>query len=75
MPPNICIINSKWVFKKKRDGQFRARLVTWVYNQMMGVDFTKNYSPVVTNVILRVILLIWLINKWDSYTIYSETEF
>ena len=26
--PNRHIIDSKWVFKKKKDGRFRARLVT-----------------------------------------------
>ena len=40
MPPNICLIESKWVFKKKRDGQFRAHLVVWGYTQIPGVDFT-----------------------------------
>ena len=40
-----------------------------------GVDSTKNYSPVVTDVTLRVILFMWLINKWDSETIDVETAF
>ena len=31
MPPNIHLIDSKWVFKKKRDGQFRACLVARGY--------------------------------------------
>ena len=29
MPPNSCIIDSKWVYKKKRDGQFWEGLVGW----------------------------------------------
>ena len=62
-PPNICIIDSKWVFKKKIDGQFRASLVARGYTQIPGVDFAKNYSPVVNYVTLHVILIMWLINK------------
>ena len=63
MPPNKYIIESKWVFKKKRDKKSRAHLVVCGYTQVTGVDFTNNYSPVVTDITLCVILLMWLLNK------------
>ena len=66
MPPNRHLIYSKWVFKKKRDGRFRARLVGRGYTHIPGIDFTENYSLVVTDVTLRIISLMWLINKWES---------
>ena len=75
MPPNKFIIESKWVFNKKIDSQFRARLVIWGYTQIPGVDLTNNYSPVITDVTLCVILLMWLLNKCYSYNIFIETEF
>ena len=75
MPPSRRLIDSKWVFKKKIDGRFRSRLVARGYNQIKGVEFTKNYSKVVTDTTLRVILLMWLINKWDSCNIDFETAF
>ena len=75
MPPNRHLIDSKWVFKKKIDVRFRARLVAWGYTQILGVDFTENYSPVVTGITLRVILLMWLIIKCDSQTIDVEMSF
>ena len=40
MPPNRCLIDSEWVFKKESDGQFMARLVVWGHAQIPGVDFT-----------------------------------
>ena len=52
-----------------------VRLVALGYNQITGVNFTKNYSPVVTDITLHFILLMWLINKWNSYTIDVKTEF
>ena len=73
MPPNRHLIDSKWAFKEKLDGQLRASLVAWGYTKILGVDFTKNYSPVVPNVTLRVILLMWLVKNWDSETIDVET--
>ena len=75
MPPNRRLISLKWVFKKKIDGRFRARLVGWGYIQVTGVEFTENYSPVVTDATLSVMLLMWLINKWDSQTKDIKTEF
>ena len=52
-----------------------ARIVVRGYTQIPGVGFTKNYSPVVTDVTLCIILLVWLINNWDSQNIDSKTEF
>ena len=75
MPPNRCLIDSKWVFKKKSDGQFWARLLAQGHTQISGLEFTQNYSPVVTDATLCVILLMWLINKWYSQNIYVETLF
>ena len=75
MPPNRYLIESKWVLKTKRDVLPRARLVERGYTQILGVDFTNNYLPVVTDVTLCFILLMWLINKWDSHTIFVETYF
>ena len=69
MPPNRRLIDSKWVFKKKKDGRFRARIVARGYTQIPGLDFTENYSPLVTDVTLSIIILTWMINKWDSQTI------
>ena len=75
MPPNIYLIESKLVFKKKRDGRFRTCLVARGYTQIPGLDFTKNYSTVFTDVTLRIILIMCLIDKWDYQTIDIETEF
>ena len=42
MSLNRHLIDSKWGFKKKIDGQFEACLVAWGYNQIPVVDSTKN---------------------------------
>ena len=75
MPPNRRLNESKCVFKNKVYGQFRERIVAQRYTKLSGVDFIKNYSPVLTDFPLCVILLMWLSNKWESQTIDTETEF
>ena len=37
MPPNIRLIDKKWVFKREIYGQFRARIVVREYTQIPGV--------------------------------------
>jgi hypothetical protein len=58
VPNNRKLIGCKWIFKEKRDGVHRARLVALGYSQVAGVDFTGNYSPVVNDSTFRLILLI-----------------
>ena len=45
VPPERRTIGSKWVFKIKRDGRFRARLCGLGYTQIPDVDFTENHAP------------------------------
>ena len=38
IPKGRRLIGTKWVFKKKRNGVYRARLVGLGYSQIPGVD-------------------------------------
>ena len=62
-PQNRKVIQSRWVFKVKRDGtghmiRHKALLVTKGFTQQAGIDYSKTYSPVVRHDSLRVILAI-----------------
>ena len=58
IPEGRKLIGSKWVFKEKHDGRFRARLVCLGYNQIPGVDFSLNYAPVGNDVTFRVVMVL-----------------
>ena len=45
IPNNRRLIGNKWVFKIKRDGTYRARLVALGCSQIPGVDCTDNFAP------------------------------
>ena len=66
---------TKWVFKKKDNGVFRARLVALGYNQIPGVDFTDRFSPVVHDMTWRLLLTIFMGQDKDWEQIDVETAF
>ena len=68
------LIGSKWVFKEKRDGRFRARLVCLGYSQIPG-DFSDNYAPVGNNITVRFIMVLGLIYNLHAVLLDVETAF
>ena len=55
-PNDRRLVGCRWVFKVKRNGLYRARLVAKGFSQIPGVDFTDNYSPVVNDVTFRAVV-------------------
>ena len=66
IPKNRRLIGNKWVFKIKRDGAYRARLVALRYSLIPGVDYTDNFAPVVHDVSFRIVLARMMVEKLDS---------
>ena len=56
IPSNRRLIGNKCLFKIKRDGTYRARLVALGYSQIPGVDYTDNFAPVAHDVSFRMAL-------------------
>ena len=75
MPPDRRCVKTKWVFKIKQNGIFRACLVACGYIQISGVDYTANYAPVINDVTWRVILIVMLLKKYDGKVIDIEVAF
>ena len=76
-------MNGRWkegglmieLFKIKRDGTYRARLVALGYSQIPGVDYTDNFAPVAHDVNFRVALARMMVEKLDSLVMDVETAF
>ena len=75
MPRDRRCVKNKWVFKIKRNGVFRARLVACGYSQIAGVDFSDNYAPVINDVTWRILMVIMLRENLDGIIIDVETAF
>ncbi|GBM04743.1 Retrovirus-related Pol polyprotein from transposon TNT 1-94 [Araneus ventricosus] len=68
-------ITCKWIFKKKRDGKFKARLVARGFMQKEGVDYTETFSPVISMPSLRLLLVPILQENLHSYVMDVKTAF
>ena len=75
MKSKSSLLGTKWVYKIKSDGRYRARLVVKGYNQIPGVDFTESHSPVANDVTIRLLLVLALMYGWTCETIDVETAF
>jgi Reverse transcriptase (RNA-dependent DNA polymerase) len=63
MPNGRNCIKSKWYFKIKRNGVYRARLVACGYSQVPGVDFQESFAPVINDVTFQILLVMMLTGK------------
>ena len=73
IPENRRLIGYKWVFRIKRDGTYRARLVALGYSQIPGVDYTDNFAPVAHDISLWIALARMMVEKLDSLVMDVET--
>ena len=69
------LIGCKWVFKKKKNGIFRARLCAIGYNQVAGVDHEYAFAPGICETTYRIILIVGLYYGWVMEIIDVETAF
>jgi len=75
VPQDRRLIGSTWVFKRKRNGVYCARLVGLGYSQVPGIDYTDNFAPVVNDVTFRIILVLMLVWDLEGVCIDVETAF
>lgn len=68
-------ITCKWVFKKKRDGKYKARLVARGFMQKEGMDYNETYSPVISVSSLRLVLVAILQENLHAYAMDVKTAF
>ena len=75
IPKGRRCVKCKWVFKVKRDGRYRARLVACGYSQIPGIDFSENFAPVINDVTFRIILVVMLMHGLKAKIVDVETAF
>ena len=81
LPTGKKSIRCKWVFKKKEgiaeveNARYKARLVAKGYNQILGVDFTNVFSPVVKHNSIRALRGIVAFRDYELEQLDVKTTF
>lgn len=75
VPEYRRLVGCVWVFKKKRNGVYRARLCAQGFSQIPGIDHKDNFSPVITDVTYRIVMVMMLLFGWVAEIVDIETAF
>ncbi len=75
IPLDRRCVKCKWIFKFKKNGMFQGRLVACGYSQTPGIDFSKNYSPVVHDVTFWLFMVLKIVHGFSTKIADIETAF
>lgn len=80
LPSNKKLIDTKWVFKRKRSGngvveRYKARLVVKGFLQKFGEEYTETYAPVARTSSIRYLFALVVKYDWDIEYLDIETAF
>lgn len=80
LPQSKKLVGCKWVYKVKLkvDGTLdkcKSRLVAKGFNQQLGLDYTKVFSPVAKHVTIRMLITMATIHCWPFHQLDVNNAF
>ena len=75
VPPSHRILKGKWVYRRKRDGGYKARWVVKGFEQVKGLDYQQVFAAVVRADTFRTLLAIATLLDWDISNVDIDSAF
>jgi Reverse transcriptase (RNA-dependent DNA polymerase) len=75
MPAERKVVGNRWVLTDKDDGTLRSRTVAQVFSQVPGKDFTDSHALVMTDLALRLALIVRVLLKLRTRHFPIESAF
>ena len=69
------LVGSRWVFTRKPDLSYKARIVAQGFTQKYGFDYTETFAPVAKMETLRLLLALTAILDWELQSMDVITAF
>lgn len=75
LPQGTKALGTKWVFERKVNGRFKARLVAQGYSQKHGIDYEETFAPVNKGSTLRAFMSMVASEDLELCTLDIKTAF
>ena len=75
LPPGRKAVKSRWVFRRKVDLCYRARVVAKGFTQILGLDYDETFSPVAQFESLRLLLVLAALEDWEIHQMDIKLAF
>ena len=75
LPAGRKAVKSKWVFKHKADGRYRARLVAKGFTQIPSLDYDETFLPITRFKSLWLLLALAVLEDWEVHQLDVKSAF
>ena len=74
-PKDRSVVTCRWVYDRKSDGRYKARLVARGFTQVYGKDYHETFSPVARFESIRYLFAHAALQDWDVDAMDVKTAF
>ncbi|CAN0481874.1 unnamed protein product [Discosporangium mesarthrocarpum] len=75
LPPGRKLVGSRWLFRIKTNGRYKARFGAHGFSQIPGVDYFATFAPVARMSSVRLLLSLAAEYNWDLVHLDVKTAF
>jgi len=75
LPKDRTAIGCCWLFQRKQDGHYMARLIAKGYRQRQGTEYEETFAPIAKFTMIRLLLALTCENNWEVCGMDVKTAF